>query len=494
MMKFLNNKKFKHGSMAMVVTIIFIAVVVVLNIVISILVERFPLRLDFTDNSMFTMADDTKKFLADVDMDVNITMLETEENLKNLSAEYFQVYNTLKSFEQHSGKVKLVFKDYNKNPGIAAEYEDLTISKGDIIVQSDLRYSKIGINDCFVYADNPNPDGSVKINSSIAEEKLTTEILKVTQKELIKVSYISKPTNFDISEFLSLLSSNIYEVGEQSLTVGEFDDSVKLLIISAPTTDFTDDELNKIEDFLYNKGNFDKGLLYIPTLNQSPLPKLDSFLEQWGIKVEKSVMFETNPAVAIGDNFGIMSHLAYNDEENNPEWLDKFESKGAFIGAYGVSPITRLYNVQREYSTYSLLESSGTTVTRPLTDDETEEQNWSPDTEVPETYSLCVVSERKEYQGVDQNSSVVATLAGTSLVDEQFLYYPTFMNTDFMMALCNQIADVKPAITVMPKEFIEDTISLSQLTSTILMYIFWFGLPVLTIGTGMFIFIKRRNK
>ena len=39
--KLLQNKKFKHGSLATAITAIFIAIIVVVNIVVALLIDRF---------------------------------------------------------------------------------------------------------------------------------------------------------------------------------------------------------------------------------------------------------------------------------------------------------------------------------------------------------------------------------------------------------------------------------------------------------------------
>ena len=73
---FLKSRKARHGSMAAVLVIGAVALVVVLNIVVGLLVERFPnLKMDLTSNSAYALSDDTSDFMSHLDKDVTMYIL-----------------------------------------------------------------------------------------------------------------------------------------------------------------------------------------------------------------------------------------------------------------------------------------------------------------------------------------------------------------------------------------------------------------------------------
>ena len=70
---FLKSRKARHGSLAVVLVIAAVALVVVLNIVVGLLVERFPnLKMDLTSNSAYALSDDAEDFMSHLDKDVNM--------------------------------------------------------------------------------------------------------------------------------------------------------------------------------------------------------------------------------------------------------------------------------------------------------------------------------------------------------------------------------------------------------------------------------------
>jgi hypothetical protein len=58
------SRKMRHGSLAVVFTAIAVAVVILLNVVAGLLVDRFPeMKADFTANKAFALANDTKEYM-----------------------------------------------------------------------------------------------------------------------------------------------------------------------------------------------------------------------------------------------------------------------------------------------------------------------------------------------------------------------------------------------------------------------------------------------
>ena len=67
------GNKFRRGGMATVLTVVFIAVVVVLNLLASLLTERFPsMNIDLTAQKMNTLSDQAVEIAQGVEQDTNI--------------------------------------------------------------------------------------------------------------------------------------------------------------------------------------------------------------------------------------------------------------------------------------------------------------------------------------------------------------------------------------------------------------------------------------
>ena len=90
-------KKLKHGTMATALTCGFLAVLVLLNVVTTVLFERYPINIDLTKEKIYSMTDETEEYVKNVDRDVLVTIFADEETYLNYSAYNKQAIDFLKT-------------------------------------------------------------------------------------------------------------------------------------------------------------------------------------------------------------------------------------------------------------------------------------------------------------------------------------------------------------------------------------------------------------
>lgn len=82
-----DNRRFRFGTMATVLTAAAVAVVVLFNVVVGILADRFPLNLDLTKDKTYSLSDTSLEIIKSVDKDVQILIFADEELFRdNVSA------------------------------------------------------------------------------------------------------------------------------------------------------------------------------------------------------------------------------------------------------------------------------------------------------------------------------------------------------------------------------------------------------------------------
>ena len=50
------SRRLRHGTMATVLSVCFVAAVVLVNVIVSILVDRYPISVDLTSNKVFELS------------------------------------------------------------------------------------------------------------------------------------------------------------------------------------------------------------------------------------------------------------------------------------------------------------------------------------------------------------------------------------------------------------------------------------------------------
>ena len=147
MNKVFNDKRLKYGTYSIVVTLIFIAILVVINLIIG----QFNKSFDFTKDDIFSLSDETKSVLDNVDTGINIyTLFSTNSS----DAIIGRVNQVIDQYSQYSSHIKVENRDLYLHPDFAKKYasEDTSVSVNSIIVECGNKFKVIGYSD--YYSDN----------------------------------------------------------------------------------------------------------------------------------------------------------------------------------------------------------------------------------------------------------------------------------------------------------------------------------------------------
>ena len=130
------SRKLRKGSFSIMFIAVFVAVVIVLNMVASLLTEKIPaLTFDFSTTKTTQLSQDTIDFLQTIKKEVTITVL-ADENQYTSANEYYLMANTvLKQYHNQNNKITVKYIDLTANPTFVSKYPDDTLSGGNYIVE-----------------------------------------------------------------------------------------------------------------------------------------------------------------------------------------------------------------------------------------------------------------------------------------------------------------------------------------------------------------------
>lgn len=163
MKKLFNAKTGLRGLYALVAAVAFI-VVVVLNIVMGLLADRYPMNIDLTSDSVFELGDETLDFIGALEEPVKIQVLATEEKFVNTTVYNAQANEIMREFARRSDNIDISYIDYVADPTFAASYPDYSLKEGDVIVSSDERSRQVKTEELFNYTYSQT--GGLSIASS----------------------------------------------------------------------------------------------------------------------------------------------------------------------------------------------------------------------------------------------------------------------------------------------------------------------------------------
>ncbi len=494
---FLTSRRFKHGALATVITIVVVAAVVLVNVIVGLLLGLFPSSVDLTDNNRFQLGEESIQYVQGLDEDITITvcMNENEFATTDSSGYYYQANEIIKQYAQYSSHITVRYVDLMEDPGFSANYADYSLSEADIIVESAQRIRVVDPSELVVA--EYNDDYTSYEYFSDAEQVMTSAISYVAANELTNCAVITGHSETESAGLTTILDDNNYQMTSVDLASTDLDSSYDLVVICAPMVDYTDAELEKIDAFLTNGGEFGKTLLYVANFQQvsvdettgavsSITPNLDAYLAEWGIEVSlDGMMYETDNTNAYNNNYVMGMNIV--DEEHTAELRD---ATLPFIGMYA-RPVNPLFESQDNITTSVLVESTSTTTLVPYS--EAEDAAAYLESHIG-TYNAAVLSQKTRYEGLTPYSSNVIVLGSDGLLAETAISDARYNNNEYMVNLINDLTGQEGGINISAVSFTSETFNASNAAAITTLIVFMIVIPLAALGGGFTFWLMRRRK
>ncbi|MBE6821717.1 Gldg family protein [Caproiciproducens sp. LBM24188] len=489
--EYFTSTKFKRGGISTAFTAGFLVVIILLNVVVSLLGQRFPsINIDLTKNNMNTLSEQAIKVVDKVKEPVTISIMATEEQTRNdqilagYGLQYSQVGTLAAKMAERNSNIKVEYIDLVKNPTFANTYKDDNLTTGDIVIKSSKRHRVLTYTELFDV--QYGQDGSTNTYSMV-DSALASGLNTVISDTLPVVAFdTGHGEQLDTSAYKQLLTSNNFENKDFNLLTDEIPEKAQLIVIGCPTTDYTDEEIKKLDDFLSStKLAGDRSLLLTFHPSQKSMPKLASFLAEWGIQVPQAYIVESDQSkYYTNDPSYILSNVGTDITLN---------SKSTDYGYFSTpqsNPIEILFQNKGTKSTHSLAKSNTTTY---LIDNNTKET----DTPEKKAYNTIVLSQDTVTSGDKTYKANVIAVGSTGMFDAQILGASTFGNAKYAVDLSKYAtgtSNTDTEITTTSQQTNVADITLGTQASKILgVGVFTILIPLLIAIAGIVVFRKRRH-
>lgn len=486
-MKKIFNRKTGVQSVYLIAGALALVLVMLLNIAAGAIAERYPLTFDLTSDGLFGLSDETVSYIETLQDPVTIQVLATEDVFENNSTYNAQASEIMRQFEKYSDAVDLVYVDYVSDPTFASKYPDMTLKQGDIIVSGCGRDRQVKTEELFNYTYDSN--GNLTIASSRAEEAILSAVLYVTSDTIPGVAVVSGHGETASSAFTKLLSTNNYNVEEVNLLTGTLPEDAQVIALLAPTTDLSPEEIELLDAFLKNNGEYGRTLLYCASPEQAALPNLEVFLAEWGVAVGDGLVFETDPNRV----YSTQPFYAIADYVN--------ETYAAMVDTdvpmlVPVSrPLEILFTQQENYYTDTLLEFGASSGVRPS--DAGEGFTSDDATRTGPMPALVQCSYRvydSQNASVVKASSSVLVSGSVEMLASYVLNNNSFANAQYLTSVLNSLCERTDTIAVTPKTIAGKALNITQAQADTLGNLFVFVIPLVTLALGAFVWLSRRHK
>lgn len=119
------NKRLHYSSLSVLLTVVVLAVLVVVNVIISALTTRNNWYLDMTQNDLFTVSDSTITLLEDLQGNYEILFCEPLDRVST-DTDSMLIYNCARDLSEKLDNVSVEYLDVVTYPSLAAQYKRST--------------------------------------------------------------------------------------------------------------------------------------------------------------------------------------------------------------------------------------------------------------------------------------------------------------------------------------------------------------------------------
>ncbi|MCI7628592.1 MAG: GldG family protein [Blautia glucerasea] len=470
----LNKKYLRNGSYSTLLIVIFVAIVVVINMIVGKLPSKYT-QIDISDQQLYSIGDETKKVLNNLDKDVTIYQIAQS------GSEDETISNLLQKYADESKHVKVELKDPVVSPKFVSEYTSDQVSSNSLIVVCGDRNKVVNYNDMYESTMDYNTysyqttgfDGEGQITSAIAY--VTTENLPVLYT---LEGHGEKELDSTIKEDIEKANMEVKTLN--LISEGSVPDDAACLLIDSPSSDISDDEKTALLDYLENGG---KAMVF-SDYTESTLSNFAAVLENYGVKAADGIVFE-------GDNqhYGMQMPYYLLPTVNSTDASSETASSGYYIIMPYAQGIQKLDDVRDTVTVEDILTTSDSAYSKTNLQSETLEKE-DGDVEGPFALGVSI----KEDVG-DGKKTQIIYYSSSYIMDSQMNQLVSGGNEKLVTESLNSMVSTEETTTVsIPSKSLE----VSYLTISDYDASFWkictIGLiPGIFLVAGFVIWFKRRK-
>lgn len=467
-----HTKKFKGGAYATLISIIVIAIILIINITVS----EFDLKLDVSNQNLYTLTEETKDFVKAIQDEITIYYFAQTGSEDDIYAEIVEKYDSL------SQNIKVEYKDPILYPKFAQQYVSDTVTSNSILVVNNTngRAKYIDNSELSVYEYDYYTYTSYE--SGIDVEGQVTSALNYVTKEVLPIVYqVEGHGETSISDSLSAAfgKANVTTNTLNTLSAKSIPKDCSVLFINAPQNDYTQDEVDMIKDYLAAGGD----AIILVDYGVEGLTNFNSILNYYGVSVADGIVLEDNSNYYMGQYVNnllptINTHTITTQINSDNKYVVVPAAKGMveLDSKRSTIEITPLLTTSED--AFSKVDMSDTTVTKNEGD-------------IDGPFYLGVVID-ETYNGVETNLVVYSS---AYLIDESIVEArSSYGNLDLMLNTISYLTGEEESVSIPVKSMVQEYVTLTAAQANFWSMIVVVLIPVIILMTGGFVCIKRRKK
>lgn len=462
-------------------TVILVAIVIACYIAINWGVKKLNVEdLDFTTKNLYSLSDETKNRLKNLDKDITIQLI-------NMS-DYTYAVEYANKYKNASDRIIVEeISDLSSRTDLQTKY-NVTATDYFMVVKAGEQEKVIYDSDMVTY------DYSTGKQINIVEEAITNAIVELTIAEKPHIYVLEGKAYNDPEQSLGIIANElISEANEMDildlLTEGNIPEDCDCLIITTLKQDLSDLERDKILEYINNGGK----LLLLTSQNTIDVdtPNFDQILAQYGITLGYGTIIEQDTSKMLYETPNMIV------TEVSASFMDRIDMtlKACFVnpGKIEFADETKLEELGVTYETLaSTSESSFVRTNLNIKSNSRTNEDSEEGSNIVAAHVTKTISEDKSSQLIIYADETFASTSQIILGYQSLYTVYLYNNEDIVLNSVSHLTERTDTITIRKTDEVE-TYAVTDQEDAIIKTII-FAAPILIIMIGIAVWIYRRRK
>ena len=465
----LTTRTAKVGGYSVLLALIVLAILVAVNVLFSVLPSKYT-QFDISAAQLYSLTSDTKVVATNLDKDVTIYWITQAGKESTVLDKLLDRYQDL------SDHITVVKKDPDTYPTFAQQYTDETVVNNSLVVECGDKNRYISYDDIYkVDTTSYYTTGSVS-QSFDGEGQITSAIDYVVSDELPKIYLLSGHGEGALSDTFSdeLTRSNYETVSDFSLlNVDEIPEDCDTLLINAPTSDISKEELTMLRSYVQGGG---KLMVLSGPQKSTALTNLDSLLVDYDVTITEGVVVDTDR-----DHYAFTAPYVLMPDIESSDITDPLTEASSHV----IVPIAQGLTVGSGSGATALLTTSDDAVSKAAGYAMTAYDKEDGDTDGP--FTLAVSIEDSAAGGK------IVWVSTDYLLDDMYNSYSSGANLDFVMNSLSWMIGENDAVSIRAKSLNNSYLTISSSSATVLKVVMMGVIPACFLLLGIDELLRRRR-
>lgn len=470
-----NSKILINGSYSVLITVLLLAGLLIVNLIIN----RLPVNVtqfDFSNAKLYTLTDTTTELLKNLDQDVDLYYIceggDEDDTIQKL----------LDRYEAASSHIRVEQVDPALYPGFTSQYTEEDVPNNSVIAVSGDVSKVVSADSMYVESLNYSTYSYVKTGFD-GEGMITSAVDYVTAEDIPNLYILMGNGEATLGSAFGdvITKDNVNPLTLNLLTADKVPDDADAILINTPTVDYTEEEVEKILDYLEAGG---KAIIY-SNYTVEEMPNFDSILANYGMERVDGIVLEGDSDKFMSYQYCIVPEVSYSAITEN-----------VYGSGYVLAPMSQgivTTDSHRDSITYQpLLTTSDASYNKEDVENMTTSEKEKGDESGPFTVGMLI---QEDIDNDGEADTEIIYYSSGYLLESNYNQAVSGNNAKLLGGTVNYLCNGEEATSaVQTKSLQVEYLTLTDRAANIWTVICVFTVPILFIIAGLAVWASRRKR